>query len=382
MTHVSNGGGAPEGIEPVLREVVSALPSYVAGRRASTALAAALASNESHEAPLPSVLRVVREASDRINRYPDMAAAELREHIAAFLHVLPDEVVIGPGSVGVLQQLLAATCGPDDEVVFAWRSFEAYPILVSLSGATPVPVPLGADEGHDLDAMLSGITDRTKAVIVCTPNNPTGVAIDHNTLERFIAAVPPHVLVIVDEAYVEYVDAADSADTTRFFRAHANVCVLRTFSKAYGLAGLRVGFAIAHSSLAEGLRRVALPFGVSALAQQAAAASLDAATEIQQRVDAVTAERRRVLQILRESGWETPDSEANFIWLRTDERLRLNLLEAFDRADVLVRSYADDGVRITLADTATNDRVLAVLGSKDTFAQRSSSIVHEMDPAK
>lgn len=353
--------------EPVLREVVSRLPGYVAGRRASGEFTAALASNESHFEPLPAVLDTVRQAAARMNRYPDMAATALRERIAAFLGADAQEVAVGPGSVGVLQQILTATCGPGDEVVFAWRSFEAYPLLVSLTGAASVPVPLTVDESHDLEAMLAAITDRTRVVLVCSPNNPTGVAVGRESLARFIAEVPSHVLVVIDEAYVEYVDEAAGLDALGLFRAHSNVCVLRTFSKAYGLAGLRVGYAVAHAGLAEGLRRVALPFAVSALAQQAAIESLEAVEQLRERVAAVAAERRRISAALRRRGWELTDSQANFVWLRAGEKLRAALVEAFDRADVLVRAYAGDGVRITVADPITNDRVLAVLEDRSAF---------------
>ncbi|WP_258141725.1 MULTISPECIES: histidinol-phosphate transaminase [unclassified Arthrobacter] len=354
---------------PSLRATVEGLPDYVAGRRATDAKVAALASNESHEVPLPSVERVVRESISRINRYPDMAASALRERLALFLKVSPEEVAVGPGSVGVLQQIMAATCGPGDEVVFAWRSFEAYPILVTLTGATPVPVPLDQDENHDLDGMLAAINDRTRVVIICTPNNPTGTTVGQSQLERFVAAVPSHVLVVIDEAYVEYV-GPHGIDSLGIFRTHANVCVLRTFSKAYGLAGLRVGYAAAHKTLAQGLRRVALPFGVSTLAQTAAIASLNATREIQERAAAVIEERSRVIQHLRSVGWHLPDSQANFIWLRADEELKKQLLDAFDRADILVRGYVEDGVRVTLADATTNDRVLEVLGDRATFDKR------------
>lgn len=363
---------APEALgrgseEPRVRDVVSQLPGYVAGRRATGDLTAALASNESHYQPLPAVLETVQRAAERMNRYPDMAATELRERLATFLGVEPHEVSVGPGSVGVLQQILSATCGPGDQVVFAWRSFEAYPILVSLTGATPVPVPLTAGESHDLDAMLAAITEHTRVVMVCSPNNPTGVTLDHDALADFLAKVPPHVLVVIDEAYTEYLDATETLDALALFRAHNNVCVLRTFSKAYGLAGLRVGYAVAHPNLAEALRRVALPFGVSTLAQQAAIASLEAQEQLRERVAAVVSERRRILAALRQAGWDVPDSQANFVWLRAGNELRDALVDAFDRSDVLVRAYAGDGVRITLADPATNDRVLEVLKDRSAF---------------
>lgn len=357
----------PRGEEPRVRDVVSQLPGYVAGRRAAGDLTAALASNESHYEPLPVVLDIVQRSACRMNRYPDMAATELRERLADFVDVESGEVSVGPGSVGVLQQILAATCGPGDQVIFAWRSFEAYPILVSLTGATPVPVALNAGEGHDLEAMLTAITDHTRVVMVCSPNNPTGVALEHGELARFLDRVPPHVLVVIDEAYTEYLDADQTLDALALFRAHNNVCVLRTFSKAYGLAGLRVGYAVAHPKLAEALRRVALPFGVSTVAQQAAIASLEAQEQLRERVAAVVSERRRLVTALRRAGWDTPDSQANFVWLRAGEELRQALVDAFDRSDVLVRAYAGDGVRITLADPVTNDRVLEVLKDRSAF---------------
>jgi len=348
-------------LEPALRAAVVALPGYIAGSRAESALTAALASNESHYPPLPAVVEIVRSQALRMNRYPDMTATALRARIADFVGVPVPEVAVGPGSVGVLQQILACVCDPGDEVVFAWRSFEAYPILTRLAGATPVPVPLAADEGHDLDAILAAITDRTKIVIICSPNNPTGVAQGHRALADFLAAVPPQVLVVIDEAYVEFTDHEHRLDALALFREHRNVCVLRTFSKAYGLAGLRVGYAIAHPTLAEGLRRAALPFAVSGLAQQAAIASLDAVDEIRERVDLLVAQRRRVTGILRAAGWSLTESQANFLWFRAADDLRASMVKAFAAADVLVRPYPGDGIRITLADPLTNDRVIAVL---------------------
>jgi histidinol-phosphate aminotransferase len=350
--------------EPALRAAITGLPGYVAGTRAESALTAALASNESHYPPLPAVVDIVRSGAMRMNRYPDLMATALRARIADFLDVAPAEVAVGPGSVGVLQQILTSVCDAGDEVVFAWRSFEAYPILTSLAGAVGVPVPLTADEGHDLDRMLTVITPKTKVVLICSPNNPTGVAIEHDRMAAFLAEVPSDVLVVIDEAYIEFVDSPAGLDAMSLFRQYDNVCVLRTFSKAYGLAGLRVGYAVAHSGLAEGLRRAALPFGVSALAQQAAIASLDAVDEIRDRVSLVVAERRRVSETLRTAGWalaESAESQANFLWIRAvDERLDA-LMAAFHAADVLVRPYRSDGIRITLADAVTNDRVIAVL---------------------
>jgi histidinol-phosphate aminotransferase len=270
---------------------------------------------------------------------------------------------VGPGSVGVLQQIITGLCDAGDEVIFAWRSFEAYPILVELAGARPVRIPLDGAEGHDLDAMAAAVTDRTKVILLCTPNNPTGVPISHERIEAFLQSVRSDILVVIDEAYVEYAEAGSGPDSLALYRRYPNVCILRTFSKAYGLAGLRVGYAVAAPDIAEGLRRTALPFSVSALAQKAAIASLDAGEEMEARVAAVREERARMAAQLEAQGWKLQPSQGNFLWIRADERLLAGLVDAFDAAGILVRAYQGDGVRITVADPASNDRVLRLLAA-------------------
>jgi histidinol-phosphate aminotransferase len=204
-------------------------------------------------------------------------------------------------------------------------------------------------------------------VILCSPNNPTGVSIDAAALEKFLRSVPPHVLVVLDEAYIEF-QRGPGLDSLDFYRRFPNLCILRTFSKAYGLAGLRIGYAIARPALADGLRRTAIPFGVNRMAQSAAVASLAAQDEVLARTDAVAEERTRVVAALRQSGWDVPDSQANFYWLRASDELREQILAALSDADILARGYAGDGVRITLADRETNNRVLAVLSDRRRFA--------------
>lgn len=362
----------PAAAAPEVRAAVAQLPAYVAGKSAQSDLTAALASNESHFVPLPSVIEAISAEAGRIHRYPSMGAVEARETIAAHFGVSPDEIAAGPGSSGVLQQIISAVCGHGDEVVYAWRSFEAYPILVAVAGAASVPVPLLANEHHDLDAMAAAITDRTRLVILCSPNNPTGVSISEAALEEFLRSVPARVLVVLDEAYIEF-QRGPGVDSLDFYRRYPNLCILRTFSKAYGLAGLRIGYAIARPDIAEGLRRTAVPFGVNRMAQAAAVASLAAGDEVLERTEAVARERTRVIEALRSYGWDVPDSQANFYWLRADDDLRVRILEALADADILVRGYALDGVRITLADEATNNRVLAVLADRARFLNKGGT---------
>jgi histidinol-phosphate aminotransferase len=283
---------------PRLREALQGIPAYKPGKPAAGGEgvpAFKLSSNENPYPPLPGVLEAAVAAADSFNRYPDMAGSALVAELAQRFGVPESHIATGTGSVGVAQSLLQATSGPGDEVVYAWRSFEAYPIIVQISGATSVRVPLAEGEVHDLDAMLAAVTERTRLIFVCNPNNPTGTAVRREQLERFLDAVPSDVLVVLDEAYCEFVRDAEVPDGIDLYRDRPNVCVLRTFSKAYGLAGLRVGFAVAHEPVAAALRQTAVPFGVSQLAQDAAVASLRAEPELLRRVEALVGERDRVV---------------------------------------------------------------------------------------
>ncbi len=316
-----------------------------------------LSSNENPYPPLPGVLERVVEAAGRMNRYPDMGATELADSLAARLGVPREHLALSTGSVGLIYQILQAMCEPGDEVVYAWRSFEAYPIAATVAAARSVQVPLTADGRHDLDAMAAAITDRTKVVLVCTPNNPTGPAVTQAELDAFIARVPTHVLVIVDEAYVEFVRMADPVDGVATYARHENVLLTRTFSKAYGLAGFRVGYAVGPAPLAGALRAVSLPFGVSQVAQTAAVASLEAEGALLERVAALVAERDRVVAGIADAGWRIPESQGNFCWFPLGE-LALEFAEAAEAAGVVVRPFAGDGVRVTIGETEANDRVI------------------------
>jgi histidinol-phosphate aminotransferase len=346
-----------------LRRTLDGIPAYVPGRPAAEVAAGPpaykISSNENPYPPLPSVLDVVARAASQMNRYPDMANSELVAAIAERFGVDPAGVAVGTGSVGVLGQILAATCGEGDEVVHAWRSFEAYPILIQLSGATGVPVPLAPGGRHDLKAMAGAVTERTRLVLICTPNNPTGPTVDAAELKTFLDAIPRDVLVVIDEAYVEFVRDPTAPDSLAVLRDRPNVAVLRTFSKAYGLAGLRVGYAIADPAVGAALRKTAVPFGVSVIAQDAAVASLAAHAELAVRVDQLVAERDRVLAGLRGQGWDVPDSQANFVWLELGDRT-MDFAAAAERAGVVVRPFAGSGARCTVAEPESADLLLEV----------------------
>ena len=345
-----------------LREALAAVPSYKPGKPAAARegiTAYKVSSNENPYPPLPSVLKVVQDAALQMNRYPDMAVTELTLAIAKRLCVPPEHIATGTGSVGVLGQLIAASCDPGDEVIYAWRSFEAYPIVVALAGATSVRVPLDEDARHDLAAMTAAITARTRLILICTPNNPTGPVVHQDELDAFLNKVPDDVLVVIDEAYVEFVTDDQAPDGLATYAGRPNVALLRTFSKAYGLAGLRVGYAVAHEPVADALRKTAVPFGVSTIAQQAAIASLGVFDELQQRVDALVAERQRLVTGLRQQGWHLPETQANFVWLPLGADAE-SFAAAADKAGLVVRCFPGEGVRCTIAETEANDRLLRV----------------------
>jgi histidinol-phosphate aminotransferase len=352
--------GTPSSPQP--RPNVLAIPAYVAGKPPTVRpgmTAYKLSSNENPYPPLPGVVEAATRAVETMNRYPDMGSAALYDALAARLGVPTTDLSVATGSVGLIYQLVNAFCGDGDEVVYAWRSFEAYPIAVTAAGATSVQVPVLADGRHDLPAMLAAITDRTRIVMVCTPNNPTGPAVTQSELDEFLAAVPAHVVVVVDEAYVEFVRMDDAVDGVATYGRHPNVVLFRTFSKAYGLAGFRVGYAVAQAPIASALRAVSLPFGVSAVAQAAAIASLEAEAELFERVDALVVERARVLAALREVGWDVPEPQGNFVWFALGERTA-DFAAAADEAGITVRPFAGEGARVSIGETEGNDRLIEV----------------------
>lgn len=333
------------------------LPPYKQGTQAD-AQAFKLSSNENPFEPLPGVLSAVT-AEASIHRYPDATAGRLRTALAERFSVDVDSVHIGSGSVAIISQLMLAVSAPGDEIVYAWRSFEAYPGLVLVAGATPVQVPLTEDARHDLPAMLAAINDRTRAVIVCSPNNPTGTAVTQDEFDAFLAQVPPTVLVILDEAYTEFVTdpAAVNGATMIAAGAPANLVVLRTFSKAYGLAGLRVGYAIGHPRVLDAARSTAIPLSVTAQAETGALASLAAESELLARVREIAARRDEMVAALRAQGWRVPDAQGNFVWLATGAET-MAAAETFLQAGLVVRPFAGEGIRISVGEHMSVEKVL------------------------
>lgn len=313
-----------------------------------------LSSNENPYEPLPAVLEAIAAAS--VNRYPDGAAIELRQRLAERYGVTPGEIQVGAGSVSVLAQLISAASGPGDDVIYAWRSFEAYPGLVTVAGSTSMRVPNTADHRHDLVAMAAAVTERTRVIVVCTPNNPTSTIVTHAEFEKFMASIPSTVLVLLDEAYIEFVTTSDAVRGIPLLSRYPNLVVLRTFSKAYGLAGLRIGYAVGPEYIMDAARAAAIPLSVTEPAQRAAIASLEHEDQLLERVARIAVLRDEVWQALKEQGWDTPRPHGNFVWLPTGE--------ATDRAhDIfaghgIVARALGDGLRITIGEDESVDKLL------------------------
>lgn len=345
-----------------VRPEIAALPPYKQGKQA-VGDAFKLSSNENPFDPLPGVLEAMQSATS-LNRYPDASAARLRERLADRFGVDAGAVHIGAGSVSILAQLVQATAGPGDEVVYAWRSFEAYPWLAVVSGATPVQVPLTDDARHDLQAMAAAVTDRTRAVIVCSPNNPTGPVVRQDEFDAFVDTVPSDVLVILDEAYAEFVTDPHAVDGMYVLgnAGRPNVVVLRTFSKAFGLAGLRVGYAVGHPRILDAARSTSIPLSVTLQAEEAALASLDAEAELLERVRHIAQRRDRLAESLRQAGWRVPQAQGNFVWLPGGDET-MALAEAFDRDGLIVRPFAGDGIRISVGEEESVEKVLRIAAS-------------------
>jgi histidinol-phosphate aminotransferase len=323
-----------------------------------------LASNENPFSPLPGVVAAAQESLAGLPRYPDYGSGALLDALAATTGVPADQLAVGTGSVALLQHLVQIVCDDGDEVVYAWRSFEAYPIVTRITGAVPVEVPLTADQHHNIDAMIAAVGRRTRALLVCSPNNPTGTLVSPDDLSRLLAQVPSSVLVVLDEAYIEFVAPHERPDTATLMARYPNLVVLRTFSKAYGLAALRVGYAMGSTHVIDALRAVSLPFGVSSVAQAAARASLalPAQSDLALRVSSIIGERDRLTAALSSVGAHVTVGYGNFVWLGVGGAATA-LGAAFEQRSLSVRVFPDEGVRVTVGTREANDRVIAVVSA-------------------
>lgn len=356
-----------------VRPVFNTLPSYAAGKPPAPVEGLTQYKLSSNENPLGPVLEVARVLADfaTAHRYPDPLSTALRHKLSARLGVDADDIVTGAGSLGALNQILKTFAGVNadgvqDEVIYAWRSFEAYPILVGIMGARSVQVPNLPDGSHDLDAMAAAITDRTRLILVCTPNNPTGPAVTESQIRAFLVKVPAHIPVVIDEAYFEFCAASTVPEGEEaplngldIYRDYENVIILRTFSKAQGLAGLRVGYSISHPQITQHLRVAATPFAVTALAEAAAIASIEHEDAVMERVSYLVAERERVTARLRELGYDFPSTYANFVWLPLGERTG-DFVQLMSEHALSVRAFGTEGVRVSIGEVEANDRFLSL----------------------
>ncbi|MEX2196916.1 MAG: histidinol-phosphate transaminase [Thermoleophilaceae bacterium] len=325
-----------------------------------------LASNETPWAPHPAVLEAVQRASANLNRYPDPTAAALRAGIAERTGLPAARVTVGNGSCEILLAAAEAMLEPGAEIVYAWPSFSMYPHLAAMTGATPITVALDSEDRHDLAAMAREVTVATRILIVCNPNNPTATAIGVEALDAFVAELPRHVLVIVDEAYVEFNTLQGDPDASlALLERHPNVVLLRTFSKVYGLCGLRVGYALGSEDFKQACDRVRQPFSVNMLAQAAAAEALLHTDEVESRVERTVVERVHLDSALAERGLATTEGQANFSWVDLGEHDETAVMRGLGERGVIVRAGADLGgpgrIRVTYGTRAENDRFLAAL---------------------
>jgi histidinol-phosphate aminotransferase len=324
-----------------------------------------LASNETPFAPHPQVLEAIEAQLRTLNRYPDPEKAALRRRISERTGVPVGRIAVGNGSCELLLSAAEAMLEPGAEVVYAWPSFSIYPHLAAMSGARAITVPLNDAGEHDLEAMAREITAATRMVIVCNPNNPSATALPPAVIDAWVAELPRHVAVVLDEAYVEFSSLQDPDDSLDLLGRHPNLVVLRTFSKVYGLCGLRVGYSLGSESFRLAVDRVRQPFSVNALAQAAAVEALGHQDEVERRVEQNVIERVHVESELEERGLETTDSQANFSWVSLGERDEDEIVDGLAARGVIVRAGRALGeagrMRVTYGTRSENDRFFAAL---------------------
>jgi histidinol-phosphate aminotransferase len=329
----------------------------------------ALASNESPYPPIPAVVEAVTRALTGLNRYPDPTNAALRHRLSDVHGVPAQRIAIGNGSCDILLAAGDALLEPGAELVYAWPSFSVYPHLAAASGARAIQVPLTEDHRHDLAKMREEITAATRLVIVCNPNNPTSTALPLAEVADFVASIPHHVAVILDEAYVEFNVLQDPADSVDLLAKHPNLVLLRTFSKVYGLCGLRVGYALCGSeAFRTAVDQVRQPFFCNAAAQAAAIEALNHGDEVTRRIERNLAERMALEESLRELGLATAESQANFVWFDLgEERSESDVMRGLAERGILVRAGGalgrDGALRVTVGTQPENERFLEALAA-------------------
>jgi histidinol-phosphate aminotransferase len=324
-----------------------------------------LASNETPFAPHPQVLEAVEQGLRTLNRYPDPAKSALRRRLSERTGVPVGRIAIGNGSCELLLAAADAMLEPGTEVVYAWPSFSIYPHMAAMSGSRAVTVPLNDAGEHDLEAMAREVTVATRIVIVCNPNNPSATALAPDLIDAFVAELPRHVAVILDEAYIEFSTLQDPDESLDLLARHPNLVILRTFSKVYGLCGLRVGYSLGDERFRNAVDQVRQPFSVNALAQVAATEALRHVDELERRVEQTVIERVYVESELAERGLETTDSQANFSWVALGDRDEDEIVDGLAQRGVIVRAgkaLGESGrLRVTYGTRAENDRFLAAL---------------------
>ena len=338
-----------------LRPEILSLPAYKQGRPAS-AEAFKLSSNENPAPTPPWVDEAIAGAT--VGRYPESTSRTVRDRLADVWGCDAEEIIVGAGSVSVLYQLIQATSGPGDNIVFAWRAFEAYPWTAVVAGAEARRIPNRPDHSHDLDAMAAAIDDRTRVVMLCTPNNPTGTAISTEQFERFMTKVPPTVLVILDEAYAEFSTHPDTVRGEEQKGRYPNLVILRTFSKAWGLAGLRIGFAVGHRKILNAANSTAIPMVVTEQAQRAALAVLEHSDEALDVVRTIIDRRTDLWNALIEQGWSVPEPHGNFVWLPTGKNTDA-AAQILESGGIVARDFSGEGIRVTVGEAESIPVLLA-----------------------
>ncbi len=346
-----------------VRPAVAGLSGYTPGKDANQVAdehdvvdAIKLASNENPWSPSPGVAKAITDAVAGVNRYADNGATDVRTAIGEWLDIDPSNITVGCGSSGILQQVFMTYVDPGDGVIFPYPSFEIYPIFSTLFDAVDVRTPL-VDHAFDLDAVAAAVTEKTKLIFLATPNNPTGTSIAMADVEQLLDRIPSDVVVVIDEAYREFNDPS-FGDPVSLLHNHRNVIITRTFSKAFGLAGMRAGYAVTDPEIVTELDKVRLAFSVNNLAQVAMLAAIEFEDEAMENVDILLAERQRCVDALIAEGVELPPTHANFVFIPTGDSTSKIAL-AMEKQGIVTRPFSGVGLRVTVGSPEQNDRWLA-----------------------